>query len=288
MLALKYVPVLLHTGINLRKKGMNKSIPPFELHDRSPMPVTGKAVDYDADFCVVRHQHPNAQLIHAVRGVMVVSTETGQWIVPPTRGIWMPADTMHWVRMIGEVHMRTLYIRADAAPGLPRECKAVGISPLLRELILEAIHIPQPYAEDSRAGRLMRLLLDEVSLLPTLPLHLPQPSDHRLLEICNAIVGAPDDTSTLVDWSTRLHIDVKTIQRRFARETGMSFGQWRQQARLLSALEQLAGGAKVVDVALNMGYASPGAFATMFKRQFGVVPSIFFRSAGKPPASIAI
>jgi AraC-like DNA-binding protein len=67
----------------------------------------------------------------------------------------------------------------------------------------------------------------------------------------------------------------------------MSFGQWRQQARLLRALEQLAGGAKVVDVALNMGYASPSAFATMFKRQFGVVPSDFFKSAGKPPASTA-
>lgn len=281
------MPVLLHLDSNLREKDMNKAIPPFELHDRSAMPVTGKAIDYDADFCVVRHSHPNAQLIHAVRGVMVVSTAGGQWIVPPTRGIWMPAGTTHWTRMIGEVHMRTLYIRPDAAPGLPDDCRAVAISPLLRELTLEAIRISQPYAEDSRAGRLMRLLLDEVSLLSTLPLHLPQPNDPRLLVICNAISATPDSRSTLDDWATRLAVDVKTIQRLFARETGMSFGQWRQQARLLTALEQLASGAKVVDVALNMGYASPGAFATMFKRQFGVAPSAFFKSAEEPPTSMA-
>jgi AraC-like DNA-binding protein len=281
------VAVLLYLGNDLREKDMNKVIPPYELHDRSTLPVTGRAVDYDANYAIARHHHPNAQLIYAVYGVMVVSTEVGQWIVPPTRGIWMPAGTVHWLRTIGEVHMRSVYIRPDAVPGLPLHCKAVGISPLLRELILEAIHIPQPYTEDSRDGRLMRLILDEVSVLPTLPLHLPQPNDHRLLAICNAISAEPDDASTLADWSTRLRIDVKTIQRLFARETGMSFGQWRQQARLLTALEQLASGVKVVDVAFNMGYASPGAFATMFKRQFGAVPSTFFKSIGKSPASTA-
>ena len=57
----------------------------------------------------------------------------------------------------------------------------------------------------------------------------------------------------------------------------MTFGQWRQQVRLITALEQLAGGAKVVDVAFNLGYNSPSAFATMFKRQFGASPSAYFR-----------
>jgi AraC-like DNA-binding protein len=32
----------------------------------------------------------------------------------------------------------------------------------------------------------------------------------------------------------------------------------------------------VVDVALESGYDSPSAFATMFKRQFGQTPSRFF------------
>ena len=57
----------------------------------------------------------------------------------------------------------------------------------------------------------------------------------------------------------------------------MSFGRWRQQARLLQALQQLAQGEKVIDVALALDYDSPGAFATMFKRQFGQTPSGFFR-----------
>jgi AraC-like DNA-binding protein/quercetin dioxygenase-like cupin family protein len=246
--------------------------------DDSTLPVVaGVPVNYPADHVIAPHHHNKNQLLCAVHGVMVVSSESGQWIVPPTRGIWMPAGKTHWLRCVGELHMRSLYIHPDAAPGLPVEPLAVGISPLLRELILAATQITAPYAADSRNGRLMRLLIDEIAILPILPLHLPQPTEPRIRRICAAIAAAPDDTSTLSQWAERLRIDAKTVQRLFARETGMTFGQWRQQARLLMALEQLATGAKVVDVALNLGYDSPSAFATMFKRQFGQTPSTFFR-----------
>jgi len=241
------------------------------------MPVAGKAVDYPSDFVVPSHHHPTAQLIHAVQGVMIVTTNAGQWIVPPTRGLWMPAGVKHQIRTVGEVRVRTVYIRSDACPELPQHCQVVKISPLLRELILASIDVSQPYAIDSRDGRLMALLLDEVTLLPSLPLRLPQPTDPDLLTICNAIALAPDEPSTLNQWAERLGVDPKTIQRRFSRQTGMTFGQWRQQARLITALEQLASGVKVVDVALNLGYGSPSAFTTMFKRQFGVTPSAYFR-----------
>ena len=56
----------------------------------------------------------------------------------------------------------------------------------------------------------------------------------------------------------------------------MSFGRWRQQARLLRALELLASGDKIIDIALALGYESPSAFTSMFRKQFGQTPSHFF------------
>jgi AraC-like DNA-binding protein len=123
----------------------------------------------------------------------------------------------------------------------------------------------------------MQLVLDELQTLPVLPLHLPEPRDPRLRTIGRQLESTPEDTSTLQDWAARLQVDVKTIQRLCAREFGMTFGQWRQQSRLLRALERLAVGEKVIDVALSLGYDSPSAFATMFKRRFGQSPSRFFR-----------
>lgn len=246
--------------------------------DRSRLPVTCRATDYPAGSTTGEHAHPqHHQLIHAVHGVMVVVAEGGRWIVPPTRGIWMPAGMVHQVRHIGEVQMRSLFVRPDAAPHLAGQAQVVGISPLLRELIRAAMEVPTPYAHDSRDGRLMRLLLDELQGLPVLPMHLPSPADARLQRICGHLQRRPDDPSTLQDWADRLRVNPKTLQRLFARDTGMSFGRWRQQARLLQALERLAQGEKVIDVALALGYDSPGAFATMFRRQFGQTPSGFFR-----------
>jgi len=245
--------------------------------DGDAMPVIGIATDYPAGHVISSHAHAKGQLIHAVHGVMVVAAPGGQWIVPPTRGLWVPAGFAHAIRCIGVVRMRSVWVRPEVAPHLPHECRTVGISPLLREIILAATEIPTPYEADSRAGRLMALLLDELHALPVLPLHLPQPTDRRLRRICARLARHPDDAATLADWAERLGIDAKTIQRLFARETGMTFGQWRQQSRLLHGLEQLARGEKVVDVALALGYESPSAFAAMFRRQFGETPSAFFR-----------
>ena len=249
----------------------------LEDMERSPVPVACHATDYPAGSTTGQHQHAfHHQLIHALHGVMVVVADAGQWIVPPTRGIWMPAGTVHQVRHIGDVQMRSLFVRPHAAPGLATQAQVVGISPLLRELIRAAMEVDLPYQDDSRDGRLMRFLLDELHALPVLPMHLPRPADLRLQRICNHIQQRPDDNATLSDWAEHLGVDPKTLQRLFARDTGMGFARWRQQARLLKALELLAHGEKVIDVALALGYDSPSAFTSMFKKQFGKTPSHFF------------
>ena len=249
----------------------------FTEVDDDPVPIVCKATDYPAGHVIEPHKHLRGQLVYAEHGVVMLVAAGGSWIVPSTRAVWIPAGTLHNLRCIGAVRMRSLYLRPDVTPHLPPRAQAVAVSPLLRELILAAVAVVPPYAADSRDGRVMQLLLDELQALPVLPLHLPQPADARLRRICGRLAERLDDTSTLADWAAELAIDAKTIQRLFARDTGMTFGQWRQQARLLHALERLALGDKVVDVALALGYDSPSAFATMFKRQFGETPSAFFR-----------
>lgn len=173
--------------------------------------------------------------------------------------------------------MRSVFVRADTAVPLPGQSKVISISPLLSELIKASVGFSAPFADDSREGRVMRLILDEVCVLPTLPLKLSQPADKRLRAICSALHERPYDNATLADWGVHLGVDEKTIQRLFRKETGMTFGQWRQQARLMQALERIALGERIIDVAVALGYDSPSAFASMFKRQFGTTPSQFFR-----------
>ncbi len=238
--------------------------------------MIGKAVDHDSGDTSTWHKHEVIQLLYAASGVMRVLTAKGQWIVPPSRGIWIPQGVSHEVHMIGAVEMRTVYIQPDAIPGLPAECCVLTITPLMRELILAVMAVDGGFVEDSRAGRIARLILDEIATLQALPMVLPMPQNHPLEAMCAALLNQPDDISTSEQWAAKLGVDVRTMQRRFLKATGMTFGEWRRQARLANALERLASGARIIDVALESGYASPSAFTAMFKRQFGVAPNAFF------------
>ncbi len=226
---------------------------------------------------IPEHSHNKHQLLYAIGGVMVVYSALNQWTVPPNRGFWMPSGQVHSLRCVGTLKMRSVFVCPDRFPDLPTEPKTVSISPLLRELIKASINLKPPYAEESRDARIMHLILDELAILPALPLSLPQPTDPRVNLICQALQDDAGDASTVADWSERLNLDQKTIQRLFRKETGMTFGQWRQQARLLLALERIAVGEKIIDVAFELGYESPSAFTSMFKKQFGKTPSQFFR-----------
>jgi AraC-like DNA-binding protein len=65
-------------------------------------------------------------------------------------------------------------------------------------------------------------------------------------------------------------------------ETGLSFAQWRQQARLSYALAKLAEGETVLQIAETLGYASPSNFIAMFRKAFGDSPARYFStSSGK-------
>ena len=139
------------------------------------------------------------------------------------------------------------------------------------------MRVPLAYEPDTRDERLMRLLLDELLEVDVLPLHLPMPKDKRLYQVCAGLIEQPGDTSTVEQWARQLDVTPKTVHRLFLRETGLTFGQWRQQARLLFALERLARGDRIIDVALDSGYASQSAFAAMFRKHFGTPPSAFYQ-----------
>ena len=251
----------------------------------TPRPVMASAADYPTDAAVPAHAHIRAQLIHATAGVMRVTADEGLWVVPPERALWVPAGTDHAIAMRGSVQMRTLYIEPGAAPGLPDRCTVVAVGPLLRALILRAIELPVDYDEAGADGRVMAVLLDELRALPTIPLHLPKGRDRRLTRVTDALERRPGDPRALEDWARETGASARTLARLFLRETGLTFGAWRQQARLLEALIGLAEGRPVTALALDLGYASPSAFIQAFKRAFGTTPSRYFRERRESAAT---
>ncbi len=236
-------------------------------------PIFGVGNDYPPSFELVLHTHRRGQLLHASRGVIAVSTPDGAWVAPPERAVWIPDGVKHAVRMVGTVSTRSVMIAPAAATGLGRQCRVIGVSPLLRMLLIEAAELPVEYEEEQRDGLLMRLLVAEIERAPVVRLVVPFPTSPALATRCHDFLDRPDARSTIDAWADALAMNRRSFTRHFRRETGMSFAEWRQQACLAVALPRLAAGEPVTTIALDLGYDSPTSFSTMFKRIVGTSPS---------------
>jgi AraC-like DNA-binding protein/quercetin dioxygenase-like cupin family protein len=247
--------------------------------EQSTGQVVALASDYPSGYLVPRHQHSRSQLLYPLSGVVTVATSEGRWMVPPEHALWIPARVPHSVEMLGDVMMRSLYIVAEAIEGLPERCRVVGMTGLMRNLIVEGVTLPFDYAPESRAALVMALILQEIARLPEKPLGLPFPTDPRFAELCRRFVAAPSPRARIDDWADELAMSRRTFTRAFRRQTGVSLSTWRQQCSLFAALPRLAGGEPVTSVALDLGYDSVAAFTTMFKRMLGAPPRFYLREA---------
>ena len=238
-------------------------------------PVVAVGNDYPAGHVHPAHRHRRAQLLHAIAGTMVVSTDQGAWIVPPQQGLWVPAGVRHGFRMMGTVVTRSVYVEPAAAGGMPSQCRVLEISSLLRQLLIEAVDLPVEYEAGSRAEAIINLLLLELRAARRHLLVVPFPADEALAARCRHFLENPSAHATIDAWAFALAMSRRTFTRVFRHETGLSLAEWRRRAAVLQAIPRLARGEPITTIALDLGYGSPAAFTSMFKRVLGTPPRLF-------------
>ena len=234
------------------------------------------AADFADGDVVAPHAHPWGQLIYAATGVVTVRTEHGVWVVPPHWAIWAPAGVEHGLRFTGAASLRTLYLRPDIASVAPRST-VVTVSPLLRELILRTVRERMLDARERMHLALVDLIVHECAPSPAPPLDLPLPHSARLRAVAEHLAGHSADRISHARLARRFGVGVRTLERGFVAETGLSLGQWRRHARFMDALRQLGAGASVKRAATEAGYRTPSAFVAAFRSSFRTTPGRYFR-----------
>nr|WP_166174827.1 helix-turn-helix transcriptional regulator [Altererythrobacter segetis] len=231
------------------------------------------AATYYGGFHIRPHRHHWGQLIYAAAGVMRVRAGGMLWIVPPARAVWVPGGTEHEIHGLGDFAMRTLYFPTEMSGGLPGECCALDVTPLLRELALELVERCPIDATDDAGMRLSAVALDLIAQARVLPLQLPLPRDPRALRLADRLLADPASPAELPELARAAGASARTIQRLFLAETGLPFSRWRQRLRLLRGATMLGSGASATEAGLEAGYAGTSAFIAAFRKHFGVTPS---------------
>jgi AraC-like DNA-binding protein len=218
------------------------------------------------------HRHRWGQLVYALSGMMRVSTDETDWMVPATKAIWVPREVRHKIHIHGEVAMRTLYIAHARACVLPLTPAAVAVSPLLKALILHIVDLGMLSPQRPEQNRLACVLIDLLQSARREDLALPLPLDPRAALFAANLARDPSDPRALELIAREAGASLRTLQRLFPLETGLTIEAWRRKARLLRGMACLAEGASVTAAALDCGYTSVAGFISAFSSQFGVTP----------------
>lgn len=226
------------------------------------------------------HLHDEGHLVYPASGVLSMLTDAGSWIAPWNRAVWIPGGFMHQHRAHGNTDMRIVFMGERFAALLPERPAVLAVSPLAREATL-ALTGQRRRAAAVR-DRLRMVIIDELTVTPEQPLHLPEPHNDRLRAVTRLVGRDLTDPASLRELGHRVGASERTLSRLFQAETGMSFRQWRTQLRIHHALLLLTDGVSVLDTATACGWSNPSTFIDAFTALVGVTPGNYQRTLHAP------
>ena len=167
-------------------------------------------------------------------------------------------------------------IREWSPPTLLDRAFALRVTPLLRSLLDAA------FATDTgpeKAALLVRLMLHELTETADAPTFLPLPTSLVGRRVADLAFGDPQNRLDVSELASRTATSVRTLSRLFPAETGLTFKAWRQRARIVHAMDQLAKGNAIARVSAEAGFASTAAFSCAFRQVTAMTPTTFL---GRP------
>lgn len=220
------------------------------------------------------HDHDTHQLTWTPAGVVSIATEHHNYLVPPTMGLWLPAGVPHTTSLVRDAPTYFVFFDPDSCPVEWSTPTVFSVNALAAELITyldRAVEASLRVAAET-------LLCSQLTPIASSEIEVQLPTDARARDVAIALLADPGDDRDLIAWADAVGASARTISRGFATGTGMSFGSWRTQVRLRSAMIQLRDGRPVAQVARAVGYGSTSSFIAVYRRFMGATPRASVRA----------
>jgi AraC-like DNA-binding protein/mannose-6-phosphate isomerase-like protein (cupin superfamily) len=236
------------------------------------VPVQPLSRTYARGLYIEPHEHEWGQVLYAMSGVMWVETPNEALVVPPQRAVWLPPGVPHGIRVVSDLEMRNIYLRPTLAVTLDSTVQVLEVGRLLRELIVSLVAEQDKASDYYDAVANLALLELKRARRSLLKVPMPDDSDRRLMNVCQAVMTEPSIDVSFEQHAENAGASVRTLSRLFQAVLGMGFAEWRRQVQLATSVAEIIQGVPVNTIARSMGY-SPSSFSDMFRRELGVAPS---------------
>jgi len=257
-----------------------RQAPPDDVQQtltRDPWLLTTQSITSSSHESWADGLHSEHELIFSDSGVLTVEAEGRLWVTPLGLGIWIPAGITHHVTAEPGTVTYVTYFSPERVSMPWTGTTGIGITSLLRELLLT--NKLGTLDQDVRM-RMQQLTVDLIAPVRSSSLDVQMPTNPSLRLVAEEIVRNPADSGTSEDWGRKLGVSGRTVNRGFERETGFSLTQWRITVRMRRALIDIAAGRSVISVAHDVGYTNASTFIQLFRQATGHTPAAYFRSFG--------
>lgn len=219
------------------------------------------------------HVHREHQVVWTASSSILVAVGEQTWVLPPTLALWVPVGVEHTTSAPRAAAMRGVFVHPQI-PSPWSKPTVVAVTAVVRELIdlLSDVELLGPTRERAES-----LLLDLLRPVYVHPITLPMPVDPRALEVARHLEEHPSESLGIERWGRKVGASGRTLSRLFVEETGLTFSEWRTNARMRTAFARLAAGDPITAIAFDTGYSTPSAFIAAFRRTTGETPGRYFR-----------
>ena len=256
---------------------MPTRLPKPNASGHAPDPISLRTLDFAAGTVFPLQQAPWGKLLFPISGVADFTIAGKRYVSPPAYAIWIPAEVLHESRTPHATRYASVYVRRDLCRGLPEVPSTLSLSLLIRAIVADFAMRDVTDLLTDADERLGRVLLDQILLAPRHDSYLPSSDDPLLSLVLSALRDTPGDRRSLAEWARDVNTTERTLSRRCRATLGMSFHEWRQRLKLVTALTLLGAGVPVKVVSQQLGYGATSAFIAMFHQLTGMSPARMMR-----------
>lgn len=218
--------------------------------------------DYD-------HTHNRAQLTFVEEGYQYFHIDQKIYLVPQHHVIWIPCGKAHRITSEAKtVHLMVFLFKSVFKEDFYKNVHVFAVPPVLKEMLLYGSKWNQLLAEDEEQDLFFKAILKSLPNFckESSYLEIPVPADIRLIPVCEHInlnFRYRLDTDFLAE---KAQMSVRSLQRNFKKETGITLQKYLQLVRILKSIELLDTGQYTLSqIAYKTGYQSLSAFTASYQ-----------------------
>ncbi|MDN3693221.1 AraC family transcriptional regulator [Chryseobacterium tructae] len=225
------------------------------------------------------HVHNRAQLTFVEDGYQYFHIDQKTYLVPQHHVIWIPSGKAHKITSEAKtVNLMVFLFKSVFEEDFYQNVHVFAVPSVLKEMLLYASKWNQSLDENEEQDIFFKAILKS---LPNFckesnGLEIPIPKDIRLIPVCNDINSNFKYNLDIDSLAAKAQMSVRSLQRNFKNETGITLQKYLQLTRILKSIELIDMKQYTLsEVAYKVGYQSLSAFTSSYFAVMKAKPKVY-------------